>query len=163
MKYPLLISMCLVFVVFSAGCSSAQDKNDRHNADSSGIDWSNELTPEQFRILRQCGTEPPFTGAYWDHHDKGVYHCAGCSAPLFLSADKYESGSGWPSFFDALDSSNIKTKVDRKHGMVRTELLCALCGGHLGHLFDDGPPPSGLRYCINSVSLQFEKDTLSNP
>ena len=160
MKYTPFISICLFSGFFGASCSSAQEERNQTELENSKIDWNSELTPEQFRILRQCGTEAPFTGEYWDHHEKGIYRCAGCSAPLFGSSDKYESGSGWPSFFNALDSSNIQTRVDRNHGMVRTELLCQVCGGHLGHLFNDGPEPSGMRYCINSISLQFEQDTL---
>jgi peptide-methionine (R)-S-oxide reductase len=132
------------------GCSQAQTLDENDAADS--IQWEEELSPEAYRVLRQCGTEQPFTGEYWDHHERGIYLCAGCGAPLFNSETKYDSGSGWPSFFDVLNTSNITTKSDDQTGVVRTELLCSSCGGHLGHVFSDGPEPHGLRYCINSTS-----------
>jgi peptide-methionine (R)-S-oxide reductase len=119
-------------------------------------EWKKKLSQEQFHILREKGTERAFTGKYWDHHEDGTYRCAGCGAELFSSDAKFDSGCGWPSFSDA-DSSKIIKKADYSHGMVRTEVMCANCGGHLGHLFDDGPAPSGLRYCINSVSIDFQK------
>lgn len=125
------------------------------SATPDAIDWSDALTPEEYRILRQCGTEAPFTGEFWDHHEDGIYVCAGCGEPLFDSATKFESGSGWPSFFDIIDQSSIETKEDLKYGMRRIELVCSHCQGHLGHVFSDGPPPHGLRYCINSISLDF--------
>lgn len=120
-------------------------------------DWRSALTAEQFRVLRQCGTEAPFTGAYWDHHEQGVYRCAGCDASLFRSDAKYDSGSGWPSFYQALDPAAIDERDDRSSGMARVEIRCAACGGHLGHVFPDGPDPTGLRYCVNSASLSFSK------
>ena len=125
--------------------------------DPQGINWGETLTPEEYSILRQCGTEAPFTGEFWDHHEDGIYACAGCKYPLFDSSTKFESGSGWPSFFDVVDNSSIDTKEDLKYGMRRIELLCHNCQGHLGHVFSDGPPPHGLRYCINSVSLDFSR------
>jgi peptide-methionine (R)-S-oxide reductase len=131
-------------------------------AQEDSINWDQELTSEEYRILRQCGTEAPFTGEFWDHHEDGVYACAGCKHPLFDSSTKFESGSGWPSFFDVIDNSSIDTKEDLKYGMKRIELLCHQCQGHLGHVFSDGPPPHGLRYCINSVSLDFsQRDSLT--
>ena len=120
--------------------------------------WKKKLSKEQYRVLRKKGTEPAFTGKYWDHHEKGVYKCAGCGAPLFSSDTKFESGSGWPSFYDPIDEDKVQEERDTSHGMVRTEVLCKNCGGHLGHVFKDGPKPTGCRYCINSVSLDFESD-----
>ncbi len=118
-------------------------------------EWKKELTPEEYRILRQKGTERAFTGKYWDHHELGTYVCAGCGTELFESDTKFESGCGWPSYFQPIDSSRIVYNEDRSYGMVRTEVMCAKCDGHLGHVFDDGPPPTGLRYCINSGSMKF--------
>ncbi len=118
--------------------------------------WRKELSPEQFQILRQKGTERAFTGEYNNFKDEGVFTCAGCGTPLFESATKYNSGSGWPSFFQPLGPAAVDEHSDRSHGMVRTEVTCANCGGHLGHLFPDGPRPTGQRYCINSASLNFQ-------
>jgi methionine-R-sulfoxide reductase len=119
-------------------------------------EWRGVLTPEQYRVLRQAGTERPFTGRYWDHHEAGTYVCAGCGAELFTSDTKFDSGCGWPSFYDALDPARVEEREDRSHGMRRVEVLCRACGGHLGHVFPDGPRPTGLRYCINSASLGFK-------
>ena len=138
------------------------DTNISH-VDASGkneTQWKKELNPEQYRVLREKATEAPFSGEYYHHDEKGIYHCAGCGASLFPSGFKYNSGSGWPSFFNALSPEAIKIKRDVSLGMVRDEILCARCGGHLGHIFPDGPKPTGLRYCVNSLSLSFEKSKL---
>ncbi len=121
-------------------------------------EWRVKLSPERFRILREGGTERAFTGEYWDSKSTGTYKCAGCGEELFSSDTKFESGSGWPSFYEALDPAKIEELEDRSYGMVRTEIRCANCGGHLGHVFDDGPNPSGLRYCVNSLSLDLDED-----
>jgi len=130
----------------------------REQLPQTDAEWRERLTPEQYQVARQAGTERAFTGEYWDCHDDGVYECVCCGAPLFSSDTKFESGTGWPSFFQALDTSAVTEVVDASHGMVRTEARCANCGAHLGHVFPDGPRPTGQRYCMNSASLRLERN-----
>lgn len=159
----LTFSLTIIMSLCLASCSTSQErvKTVVNNMDDRIIkteeEWKKELSPEEFHILREKGTERAFTGKYWNNHDKGIYYCGGCRLKLFSSDTKFESGSGWPSFYEPLDQENVAIERDTTFGMVREEVLCARCGGHLGHVFPDGPEPTGLRYCINSASLDFEK------
>lgn len=136
--------------------SKAKGKAMENKINKSEEQWRKTLTPEQYRILREKGTERAYSGKYWNHFEKGIYKCAGCGSELFSSETKFESHCGWPSYFKPLAGDRVIYQEDRSYGMIRTEVLCAKCGGHLGHVFDDGPEPTGLRYCINSAALIFE-------
>jgi len=131
--------------------------NDTKKVQKTDEQWREELSPDAFDVLRNAATERPFTGELLHNKETGMYQCAGCGADLFSSDTKFDSGSGWPSFYDVQNSENVELHEDRGHGMVRTEVTCAKCGGHLGHVFPDGPRPTGLRYCINSCALNFDK------
>ena len=122
----------------------------------SDAQWREQLSPQEYSVARQKGTERAFTGRYWDHTEFGIYRCVGCGTALFASDTKFDAGCGWPSYFEPIDPKNVREETDTAHGMKRTEVLCNVCDSHLGHVFPDGPPPTGLRYCINSLSLTFE-------
>jgi peptide-methionine (R)-S-oxide reductase len=145
-------------ILLFAGSSCAQ-KNKKMNfaVVKTDAEWKKQLTPEQFTVTRQAGTENAFSGKYWNNHGKGIYKCVCCGQELFTSDTKFESGTGWPSFYQPLKKQNVVEITDNSFGMARTEVLCSRCGAHLGHVFDDGPKPTGLRYCMNSASLDFVK------
>ena len=158
MRQPLFLALLLAHGLYACGQSSPtgnQESARTYEIVKPDADWAKALTTEQYRILREKGTEMPFTGKYYLHKEKGTYSCAGCGNELFTHSMKFESNCGWPSFDREIAGGKIIQQTDRSHGMVRTEILCAKCGGHLGHIFDDGPTSTGMRYCVNSLSLNF--------
>ncbi len=153
-----LLTAFVTFVLIGSSCAQKTKKqNENFAVVKTDAEWKKQLTAEQFQVARKAGTEAPFTGKYWDNHEKGIYTCSSCGQELFTSDTKFESGTGWPSFYQPLKKQNVKENTDRTLGMSRTEVICSRCGAHLGHVFDDGPKPTGLRYCMNSASLDFVK------
>ncbi len=153
MKNVITLLVPVLFTLF--GC--AQKKQEKYEVMKTDAEWKKQLTPIQYDVTRKEGTENPFTGKYWDNHEQGIYKCVDCGQEVFASSTKFESGTGWPSFYEPISAKNVGENTDNSFGMARTEVHCSRCGGHLGHVFNDGPKPTGLRYCINSAALIFDK------
>ncbi len=158
MKYLIITTFMAVMYSCTAQEQNKNSAEVKIKIEKSEAEWKSALTPEQYYVLREKGTERPHTGEYDLFFEDGIYHCAGCEAPLFESDSKFDAHCGWPSFDQAISDSSIIERLDKSHGMIRTEIVCANCGGHLGHVFNDGPTNTGLRYCVNSISLGFEKE-----